>query len=87
MRHQDLLPAYRLAPIRARAGRRDVPYKVGNGSDPDEAPRILDAYVVAGGNFIDTADRYQLGGAEMLGRFLQGSSGLGVAPLVLMSST
>ena len=33
----------------------------GHGSDPDEARGILDAYAEAGGNFIDTADSYQLG--------------------------
>lgn len=31
---------------------------------PDAAMEILDAYVAAGGNFIDTANGYQAGGAE-----------------------
>ncbi len=38
----------------------------GYGSQPDEAKRIFDAYIEAGGNFIDTADGYQAGEAEEL---------------------
>jgi aryl-alcohol dehydrogenase-like predicted oxidoreductase len=30
----------------------------GHGAEPDEARRIFDAYVEAGGNFIDTANGY-----------------------------
>lgn len=38
-----------------------------------EAHRMLDAFVEAGGNFIDTADAYALGGSEeMIGRWLAG---------------
>ena len=38
-----------------------------------EAARILDAYLAAGGNFIDTADSYTSGASEqMLGRLLAG---------------
>src|SRR5215813_5860058 len=45
----------------------------GHGASPDEARRILDGYVEAGGNFIDTADGYQFGESEeLLGTFLQG---------------
>jgi aryl-alcohol dehydrogenase-like predicted oxidoreductase len=36
----------------------------GWGSDQAEARRIFDAYVAAGGNFIDTADRYTEGTSE-----------------------
>jgi aryl-alcohol dehydrogenase-like predicted oxidoreductase len=44
----------------------------GHGAEPDEARRIFDGYVEAGGNFIDTADLYQHGEAEtMLGDFIQ----------------
>jgi len=38
----------------------------GYGSQPEEAKRIFDAYVEAGGNFIDTADGYQVGESEEL---------------------
>lgn len=38
----------------------------GHGTEPDEARKIFDAYVAAGGNFIDTADGYQLGESEEL---------------------
>jgi aryl-alcohol dehydrogenase-like predicted oxidoreductase len=42
-----------------------------HGSDRDEARRIFDAYLDAGGNFIDTADGYQFGQSEtMLGEFI-----------------
>ncbi|MCY1063892.1 aldo/keto reductase [Nannocystis sp. RBIL2] len=43
----------------------------GHGSEPAEARRIFDAYAEAGGNFIDTADTYQVGQSEqLLGEFL-----------------
>ncbi|WP_255991961.1 aldo/keto reductase [Chitinolyticbacter albus] len=38
----------------------------GHGAEPDEARRIFEGYVEAGGNFIDTADGYQAGQAEVL---------------------
>lgn len=45
----------------------------GHGAEPDEARRILDAYLEAGGNFIDTADSYQFGQSEeILGELLAG---------------
>jgi len=45
----------------------------GYGAAFDEARRIFDTYVDAGGNFIDTADSYQFGDAEtMLGDLLAG---------------
>jgi len=45
----------------------------GYGSPADEVGRIFEAYAEAGGNFIDTADFYQVGQAEiLLGGLLQG---------------
>ena len=45
----------------------------GHGSDKDEARRVFDAYLEAGGNFIDTADAYQFGQSEsLLGEFMDG---------------
>jgi aryl-alcohol dehydrogenase-like predicted oxidoreductase len=45
----------------------------GHGAKPDEARRIFEGYVEAGGNFIDTADGYQFGESEeLLGSFLEG---------------
>ena len=45
----------------------------GYGTSPEEAKLILDAYLNAGGNFIDTADVYQFGQSEqILGDLLQG---------------
>ncbi len=38
----------------------------GYGSQPEEARRVFDAYIEAGGNFIDTADGYQAGESEEL---------------------
>ena len=38
----------------------------GWGSEPDEAKRILDAYVERGGNFIDTANGYTKGHSEAI---------------------
>jgi aryl-alcohol dehydrogenase-like predicted oxidoreductase len=40
--------------------------KWGYGAEPDEARRIFDGYVEAGGNFIDTANGYQFGESEAL---------------------
>ena len=37
---------------------------MGGKTPPDEAERILDRYLAAGGNFIDTADVYEDGGSE-----------------------
>lgn len=43
----------------------------GYGAEPAEARRMLDAYLEAGGNFVDTADSYQFGESEtLLGEFL-----------------
>lgn len=45
----------------------------GYGAERPDAKRMFDAYLDAGGNFIDTADGYQLGESEeMLGEFLTG---------------
>jgi aryl-alcohol dehydrogenase-like predicted oxidoreductase len=45
----------------------------GYGAEPEEARRIFDGYVEAGGNFIDSADGYQFGQSEeLLGEFLAG---------------
>jgi aryl-alcohol dehydrogenase-like predicted oxidoreductase len=43
----------------------------GYGASPDEVRRMLQGYAEAGGNFIDTADNYQLGESELLiGEFI-----------------
>lgn len=43
----------------------------GHGAERDEAKSVFDGYVAAGGNFIDTADTYQVGQSEvMLGDFI-----------------
>lgn len=43
----------------------------GYGSERDEAKTVFEAYVAAGGNFIDTADTYQVGQSEQLvGEFI-----------------
>ncbi|KYQ94565.1 oxidoreductase [Serratia plymuthica] len=43
----------------------------GYGSEKEEARRVFDRYVDAGGNFIDTADAYQFGQSEQLvGEFI-----------------
>jgi aryl-alcohol dehydrogenase-like predicted oxidoreductase len=45
----------------------------GWGSSKDESRRILDAFLGAGGNFIDTANIYTNGTSEtLLGEFLEG---------------
>jgi len=38
----------------------------GHGATPEESRKIFDNYIAAGGNFIDTADGYQLGESETL---------------------
>jgi aryl-alcohol dehydrogenase-like predicted oxidoreductase len=44
----------------------------GYGAEPDEVRRIMQGYVEAGGNFIDTADNYQQGEAErLIGEFVR----------------
>jgi len=44
----------------------------GHGTNPEEVHKILTAYADAGGNFIDTSDRYQLGESEeLIGRFIE----------------
>jgi len=43
----------------------------GHGAERDEAKQIFDAYLEAGGNFLDTANGYQFGQAEvLLGEFI-----------------
>jgi len=43
----------------------------GVGAEREEAKKVFDRYVEAGGNFIDTADSYQFGESEeMLGEFI-----------------
>jgi aryl-alcohol dehydrogenase-like predicted oxidoreductase len=43
----------------------------GHGAERDEAKKIFDTYTAAGGNFIDTADTYQVGQSEqMVGEFI-----------------
>jgi aryl-alcohol dehydrogenase-like predicted oxidoreductase len=43
----------------------------GYGAEPDEARRMFEKYLEAGGNFIDTADQYQAGQSEtLLGEFI-----------------
>jgi aryl-alcohol dehydrogenase-like predicted oxidoreductase len=45
----------------------------GWGSDKAESKRVFDAYVEAGGNFIDTANRYTFGTSERyVGEFIRG---------------
>ncbi len=45
----------------------------GWGSSKDESRKVLDAFLEAGGNFIDTANIYTNGTSEtLLGEFLQG---------------
>jgi aryl-alcohol dehydrogenase-like predicted oxidoreductase len=45
----------------------------GYGSAPDEAKRVFEGYVEAGGNFLDTADSYQVGQSEeLVGEFIAG---------------
>lgn len=44
----------------------------GHGTNPEEVNKILTAYADAGGNFIDTSDRYQLGESEeLVGKFIE----------------
>ena len=44
----------------------------GYGTNPEDVIQILTAYADAGGNFIDTSDRYQLGEAEeLVGKFIE----------------
>lgn len=44
----------------------------GHGTNPEEVHKILTAYADAGGNFIDTSDRYQLGESEeLIGKFIE----------------
>jgi len=38
----------------------------GHGATPEESKKVFDAYLAAGGNFIDTADGYQVGESEEL---------------------
>ena len=50
----------------------------GWGSSKDESRKVLDAFLEAGGNFIDTANVYTNGTSEtLLGEFLKGRPGLG----------
>src|SRR5262249_61024219 len=51
----------------------------GWGSSKDESRRVLDAFLEAGGNFIDTANVYTNGTSEsLLGEFLEGRRDLAV---------
>lgn len=69
----------------------------GYGTERDEARRVFDGYVEAGGNFIDTADIYQFGQAEtLLGEFIASDRerfvvaskyGLGASPNAGVSRT
>jgi len=44
----------------------------GYGANPEDTMQILAAYAEAGGNFIDTSDRYQLGESEeLVGKFIE----------------
>lgn len=44
----------------------------GYGATPEDTMQILAAYADAGGNFIDTSDRYQLGESEeLIGKFIE----------------
>jgi aryl-alcohol dehydrogenase-like predicted oxidoreductase len=44
----------------------------GYGASPTEVMQILNAYADAGGNFIDTSDRYQFGESEeLIGKFIE----------------
>ena len=45
----------------------------GHGAEPADSKKIFDKYIEAGGNFIDTADGYQLGESEeLLSGFMEG---------------
>jgi aryl-alcohol dehydrogenase-like predicted oxidoreductase len=45
----------------------------GYGAEPAQAREIFDGYVAAGGNFLDTADSYQVGQSEeLVGDFISG---------------
>jgi aryl-alcohol dehydrogenase-like predicted oxidoreductase len=45
--------------------------RLGYGTEPDEARKIFASYIKAGGNFIDTSDRYHSGQSEeLLGDFI-----------------
>jgi aryl-alcohol dehydrogenase-like predicted oxidoreductase len=73
------LDTYRLL---GRSGLRVSPLSLGTmtfgnewgwGTEPDEAGRILDAYMDRGGNFVDTANQYQEGSSErVLGELTKG---------------
>ncbi len=44
----------------------------GYGAEREEARKVFDGYMEAGGNFLDSADSYQFGEAEsMLGEFIK----------------
>lgn len=46
--------------------------RTGHGTNSEEAMQILTAFADAGGNFIDTSDRYQLGESEeLVGKFIE----------------
>ena len=45
--------------------------RCGHGAERAEAKKVIDAYIEAGGNFIDTADSYQFGESEeLVGEFV-----------------
>ncbi len=79
-RAQELSPHSQTIPMRYRVFGRRTGLRVseialgcgmfgtrwGHGAEPDEARAIFDGFVEAGGNFLDTADTYQLGESETL---------------------
>lgn len=64
----------RISPLSLGAGTFGDGWDPGWQSPPEEIDRIIDAYLDAGGNVIDTADRYQNGRSEeVLGAYLRKS--------------
>jgi aryl-alcohol dehydrogenase-like predicted oxidoreductase len=64
----------RMSPLSLGAGTFGDAWDPAWQSPPDEVERIIDAYLDAGGNVIDTADRYQDGRSEeLIGAYLRKS--------------
>lgn len=64
----------RISPLSLGAGTFGDGWDPGWQSPPDEIDRIIDAYLDAGGNVLDTADRYQNGRSEeLVGAYLRKS--------------
>ncbi len=61
-----LRPQDRAADLPNCARHRDLRHRWGHGTEPDEARRIVDRFVEAGGTVIDTANVYQGGQSEEL---------------------